>query len=231
VDHGVRVSKRNVELAVRSLKCHQNISPTKTKFPCCCGGTADFNRIHPLPFMMNHFRTDKARRCALQLLKRFICWHGFGALAAPEVKGEIHSFTSADDLIELEKIRQKLSQKYPADWLERDGTKLYGWTLAGCGSIYLIVAIICVPWWNLLIPVMVPPLFVRLLPIVLFGRDPARPRWAHECAVLEGRDVMQVDRIVRPMPLDQRMALTGYCPATTGIHFSKIWRYVHGYQD
>jgi hypothetical protein len=179
---------------------------------------------------MKPIRIHKNVRDASEHLKKSVSWLKSGSLMENETKSEGEHLASIHDFIVLDKVRQNLSEKYPPDWLEKHGVKIYGATLAGCGMIYLIIAFVWAPWWNLLIPIIVPPLFITLLPKVFWGREPARPRWAHPRAVVEWRDVEQVNRIVRSMPLDQRTAIMEYCPANTGDRFFEIWKYVQGHR-
>jgi hypothetical protein len=179
---------------------------------------------------MKPTRIHRKERDASANLKKSIDWPNSASLIAPETKSAGEHLVSIHDAMILDKVRQNLSRKYPPDWLEKHGVHVYGATLAGCGVIYLMIAFIWAPWWNILIPIIVPPLFITLLPKVFWGREPARPRWAHPRAVVEWRDVEQVNRIVRSMSFDQRTAIMEYCPANTGDRFFKIWEYVQGHR-
>jgi hypothetical protein len=141
-------------------------------------------------------------------------------------KGNISPPISRPDYILLKDVVRRLSEKYPPDWLERDGTRIYAATMGVCFLAALLLAFMWTRWWAFLIPLVGPPLFVRILPRLLFGREPGRPRWAHARAPVDQRDEELIRRIVNSMGPVEQEKIANYCPARTGDRFFKIWEFV-----
>lgn len=114
---------------------------------------------------------------------------------------------SSQDILVLEAIAGRLASKYPPDWLERQGRRLYLATLAISFLCAVLLGMAWGPWWGFLIPLLAPTCVLVILPRLLFGRITGRPRWAHPLATLERQDVELLRRSFASMK--SRSAISG----------------------
>lgn len=133
---------------------------------------------------------------------------------------------SRGDHARLEGVARRLAYRYPPDWLERLRCQLYAATLLLCFLLAYLIAVVWSVWWAYLVPA-AGPLLVAALPLVLFGRHPGRPRWAHPQAVVDEDDVKTVEAIVGAMDVGLRRKLARHCPARDGAKFFRIWQALH----
>lgn len=115
----------------------------------------------------------------------------------------------------LEEVAARMASKYPPDWLETYGGRIYGAMLGVCFLAYLAISYVHAAWWPLLIPILVPPT-VAYIPDLLFARYPGNPRWAHPRAAVGPYDMELVHQIMRSAPGEQRDELMAHYPARTG---------------
>lgn len=94
---------------------------------------------------------------------------------------------SRGDHIRLRGVVSRIAKTYPPDWLERGGPQLYCATILASLMVTYLVGAVWSPWWTYLIPV-VFPLLLSVLLVLLFDREPSRPRWAHPLAIVNDDD-------------------------------------------
>lgn len=115
----------------------------------------------------------------------------------------------------LEHVAGRMARKYPPDWLETHGGRIYGGMLAGCILVYLAIASVNDAWWPLLVPVLVPPT-VAYIPDILFARAPGNPRWAHPRASVDAYEMELVHQAMYAAAGPHRDAVMQHYPARTG---------------
>lgn len=118
-------------------------------------------------------------------------------------------------VLALEDVAKRLTEKYPPDWLERYGNRIYGVLLSLSLLSYLCISFHTFTWWAFLIPILVPPI-IAYIPDILFARIPGYPRWAHPLAVVDHDDMEIVHQIVYSMNGTRKQRMMEYHPARTG---------------
>lgn len=119
------------------------------------------------------------------------------------------------NLLALEEVAKRLTKKYPPDWLERHGKRIYGVLLSLSFLAYLSLSFHNFTWWAFLIPVLVPPI-IAYIPDIFFARIPGYPRWAHPLAIVDHNDMKIVHQIVHSTNEARKQRMMEYCPANTG---------------
>jgi len=135
-------------------------------------------------------------------------------MAETEVKD-----SRAEQAATLERIAQKLSEKYPGDWYERlwkgphlfystafYGLGVWGWTKTNSVAAGLMLPL---AWY----------LSIVLMPRLILGRVAHAPRWAHPAAKLESEDVHAVNRVAAGLGNDFKAAVAPLLPVMTGDRF------------
>lgn len=124
-------------------------------------------------------------------------------------------------LLILDEVAERLARKYPPDWLETHGVRIYHWMLAICFLLGPACALLFRAWWSFVPPLLVPPLFA-LMPVVTFGRALGGPRWADARAVVD-RDHMDLIHLVmhRAAPAMKQEMMRHY-PAHSGDRVFEI---------
>lgn len=129
----------------------------------------------------------------------------------------------------LECVEANMTKKYPPDWLEMYGGRIYQLLLVTCFAVYLLMSWSQGPWPSLFIPLLIPPV-VAYIPDLLVARRPGRPRWAHHLAVVDPADVEAVHGIIMAAPPAYRVEAVSYYPATTGDRAYEVLK-MHRYHN
>jgi len=127
-------------------------------------------------------------------------------------------------VLALEAVAGRLARKYPPDWLERHWGASYAAALAATFVLAVVLALACAPWWGMLVPLVGPSMLLVVLPRLLFGRTPGRPRWAHHLAALDSRDALLVRALLGAEGIE---GAESDAPLS-GARFFDLWRAARG---
>ena len=130
---------------------------------------------------------------------------------------------SRADRMYLRGVVFRIARRYPPDWLERRGSQLYCVTTIASLALTYLIGTFWSPWWTYLIPV-VFPLFLSILLVWLFDREPGRPRWAHPLAIVNNDDTALIGQMIEATDGQLKTKLSKYCPVNNGARLFAIWQ-------